>query len=211
MPFMTSWCHGQQKFEGSDLMINRLGYTGEDGFEVSVPAHVATEFTQRLISMEDQDGLPNKMIGLGARDSLRLEAGLCLYGNDISEDVTPIEAMLAWTISKRRKEKGGFLGADTVQKQIAEGVTKKRCGFVVTEGRLPVREGAKLFTEADEQVGVVCSGIPAPSLENKGIGMAYVDVPHQKFKTQLFADQNGKIIPVKVVKMPFVPQKYYKP
>lgn len=146
--------------------------------------------------MEDQDGPLNRMIGLGARDSLRLEAGLCLYGNDISEDVTPIEAMLAWTISKRRKEQGGFLGAEIVQKQIEEGVPRKRCGFMVTEGRLPVREGAKLFTKAEEEVGVVCSGSPAPSLENKGIGMAYVNVPHQKFKTQLFAEQKGKTIPV---------------
>jgi aminomethyltransferase len=136
------------------------------------------------------------MIGLGARDSLRLEAGLCLYGHDINDEVSPIEAMLAWTISKRRKEQGGFLGYDTVLKHINDGVSKKRCGFVVTQGKLPVREGVELFNDKGEKVGAVTSGGPAPSLDNKGIGMAYVDVPYQKFKTDLIAKQRGKDIPV---------------
>ena len=104
----------------------------------------------------------NEMVGLGARDSLRLEAGLCLYGHDINEEVSPIEGALAWTISKRRKEEGGYLGYETVNKYIADGVIKKRCGFVA-EGKLPVREGAEIFNKGTK-VGVVCSGGPSPCL-----------------------------------------------
>lgn len=104
----------------------------------------------------------NEMVGLGARDSLRLEAGLCLYGHDINEEVSPIEGALAWTISKRRKEEGGYLGFENVNKHIAEGVIKKRCGFIAA-GKLPVREGAEIFNKGTK-VGVVCSGGPSPCL-----------------------------------------------
>lgn len=112
------------------------------------------------------------MVGLGARDSLRLEAGLCLYGHDLSEQVSPIEAALQWTISKRRQEQGGYLGSDLVKKHMVEGVVSKRCGFIA-EGKLPVREGAEIFNKG-EKVGTVTSGGPSPCLENKPIGMAYV-------------------------------------
>lgn len=104
-----------------------------------------------------------ELVGLGARDSLRLEAGLCLYGHDINQTVSPVEASLAWTISKRRREEGGFLGYDVVKKHLQEGAPKKRVGFVV-EGKLPVREGTEIFNKKGEKVGVVTSGGPAPSL-----------------------------------------------
>jgi aminomethyltransferase len=149
------------------------------------------------------------MVGLGARDSLRLEAGLCLYGHDINEGTSPIEAALAWTISKRRKEQGGYLGSDIVSKHIAEGVSAKRCGFVA-EGKLPVREGAEIFHE-ERKVGYVTSGGPSPCLNNQGIGMAYVETPLNKLRTQLTAVVRGKQIPITVKKMPFVPARYYKP
>ena len=148
------------------------------------------------------------MVGLGARDSLRLEAGLCLYGHDINENVSPIEGMLAWTISKRRKEEGGYLGSDFVKNHIESGVAKKRCGFIA-EGKLPVREGAEIFNKGTK-VGVVTSGGPSPCLNNLGIGMAYVDSPFNKVKTDLTAIVRGKEIPIKIAKMPFVPNRYYK-
>lgn len=146
-------------------------------------------------------------VGLGARDSLRLEAGLCLYGHELEEDISPIEAMLAWTISKRRKESLGFLGDQLVKKHMTEGVTRKRCGFV--GGGAPVREGTELFLEDGTKVGTVTSGTKGPTI-GKAVGMAYVDVPHQKFKTELIAKVRGKDNKVVVSKMPFVPSNYYK-
>ena len=146
-------------------------------------------------------------VGLGARDSLRLEAGLCLYGHELEEDISPIEAMLAWTISKRRKESFGFLGDHVVKKHIDEGVSKKRCGFI--GDKIPIRKGTELFLPSGEKVGYVTSGTKGPSI-NKAIGMAYVDVPHNKFKTELIAKVRGKDIPVITRKMPFWPSNYYK-
>lgn len=121
------------------------------------------------------------MIGLGARDSLRLEAGLCLYGHDINEYISPIEAALSWTISKRRKESGGYLGSDIVKSHIEKGVLKKRSGFIA-EGKLPVREGAEIFNKGTK-IGVVTSGGPSPCLNMTAIGMAYVDAPFNKLNT----------------------------
>ena len=145
MPFMTA--NLDHKFSGSNLIVSRCGYTGEDGFEVSVPNANAESFMEALLAPTCEEGNQiAECVGLGARDSLRLEAGLCLYGHDISEDVTPVEGMLLWTISKRRREQGGFLGYETVKKHIDDGVSRKRCGFVV-EGKLPVREGAELWTK----------------------------------------------------------------
>jgi aminomethyltransferase len=125
---------------------------------------VIDKFMDELLKVKNPENgsAINEMVGLGARDSLRLEAGLCLYGHDINEEVSPIEGALAWTISKRRKEEGGYLGYETVNKHIADGVIKKRCGFVA-EGKLPVREGAEIFNKGTK-VGVVCSGGPSPCL-----------------------------------------------
>jgi len=136
-----------------------------------------------------------------------LEAGLCLYGHELNEDISPIEAMLAWTISKRRKESFGFLGDHLVKKHLAEGVTKKRCGFI--GDKIPIREGTELFLPDGTKVGMVTSGTKGPSL-NKAIGMAYVDVPHQKFKTELIAKVRGKDNKITVRKMPFYPSNYFK-
>ena len=151
------------------------------------------------------------MVGLGARDSLRLEAGLCLYGHDLNETISPIEGTLAWTISKRRRTDGGFLGYDVVKKHLESGVDRKRVGFIA-EGKLPPREGADLVTRDDKRtkVGVVTSGAPSPSL-GFNIGMAYTDAAHSKLKTELFAVVRGKDIPVTISKMPFLPANYYRP
>ena len=140
MPFMTAMFQNQ-------IIVSRCGYTGEDGFEVSVPNAQAESFMETLLAEKDADGNQiAECVGLGARASLRLEAGLCLYGHDISEEVSPVEGMLLWTISKRRRAEGGFLGYDTVKRHIDEGVSRKRCGFVVNH-KLPVREGAELWTK----------------------------------------------------------------
>ena len=211
LSFMNSLCHGEIKYGGQPIVVSRLGYTGEDGFEVAVPNAVIHQFMENLLKLRkiDSDEALNEMVGLGARDSLRLEAGLCLYGHDISEETSPIDAALAWTISKRRKEQGGFLGFERVAKEIADGVVRKRCGFMA-EGKLPVREGAELSIEG-KVVGIVTSGGPAPSLNNAGVGMAYVDTSFNKLKTKLTATVRGKEIPITVKKMPFVANTYYKP
>lgn len=181
------------KFDGGDLIVSRLGYTGEDGFEVSVPNDKVENFVSKLCAIDDSGKNP-EMVGLGARDSLRLESGLCLYGHDINEDVSPIEAALQWTVSKRRQAEGGFIGYEHVKNHMANGVSKKRCGFIA-EGRLPVREGAEIFKDG-QKVGIVTSGGPAPSLDNQGIGMAYVDVPHNKLRTELVAVVRNKEIKI---------------
>lgn len=146
MPFMSA--SFEHRFDGGKLIISRCGYTGEDGFEVSIPNRNVEHFMEALMepSSEADGSQIAECVGLGARDSLRLEAGLCLYGHDISEEISPIEGMLLWTISKRRREEGGFLGYDIVKKHIDEGVDRKRCGFVV-DGKVPVREGAELWTK----------------------------------------------------------------
>mmetsp|Transcript_13392 Transcript_13392/g.22807 ORF Transcript_13392/g.22807 Transcript_13392/m.22807 type:complete len:135 (-) Transcript_13392:198-602(-) len=133
---------------------------------------------EALWSVKTEDGSQVAVpVGLGARDSLRLEAGLCLYGHELDEDISPIEALLAWTISKRRRESLGFLGSETVKKHMTEGVSKKRCGFIGE--KIPIREGTEVFTTDGAKVGTVTSGTKVPTL-NKAIGMAYVDLPFNK-------------------------------
>ena len=198
------------KFNGNATIVSRCGYTGEDGFEISVQNSDIEAFMEALWAIKDPstgNQIPYP-VGLGARDSLRLEAGLCLYGHELNENISPIEAMLAWTISKRRKEELGFLGADVVKKHMDDGVSRKRCGFI--GDKIPVREGTELFLPGtDTKVGDVCSGTKGPSV-GKAVGMAYVDVPHNKFKTELVAKVRGKDVPVTVRKMPFHPSNYYK-
>lgn len=201
------------KFDSKGVIVSRCGYTGEDGFEISVCNSQIEQFMESLWPIKSEAGeqvcVP---VGLGARDSLRLEAGLCLYGHELDEDISPIEAMLAWTISKRRKQTFGFLGDHLVKQHIAEGVSRKRCGFV--GDKIPIREGTELFLpneegKAGQKVGMVTSGTKGPSI-NKAIGMAYVDVPHNKFKVDLVAVVRGKEQNVKITKMPFWPSNYYK-
>jgi len=154
------------KFGGESLIVTRCGYTGEDGFEVSVPNSQIEAFMESIWKIKDEEGNQVAVpVGLGARDSLRLEAGLCLYGHELSPDRSPIEAMLAWTISKRRKEKLGFLGDQVVKKHISDGVSVKRCGFI--GDKVPIREGTELFLPEDKggaKVGTVTSGTKAPSV-----------------------------------------------
>ena len=188
-------------------IISRSGYTGEDGFEISVPAESAVDVAERLL--EHPDVMP---IGLGARDSLRLEAGLCLYGNDIDTGTTPIEASLEWAIQKSRRaggdRAGGFPGADRILAELANGVARRRVGLR-PEGRAPVRGGARLFADAEGKTpaGTVTSGGFGPSVDGP-IAMGYVDAAHSENGTRLFAEVRGKYLPVTVSALPFVKQTY---
>lgn len=192
---------------GSDCYITRSGYTGEDGFEISIAADEVETFARELLKDER-----TQMIGLGARDTLRLEAGLCLYGNDMDRHTTPVEASLVWSIAKSRRadgdKAGGFLGSDIILEQIANGAGKKRIGFAV-EGKMPVRAGADIIDEAGHIVGRVTSGGYGPTL-GAAVGMGYVDRGYEKVGTSLQALVRGKAVPITVTKMPFVPQRYYR-
>jgi len=193
---------------GVPCLISRSGYTGEDGFEISLPGSAAEAFTRRLLDEPEVEP-----IGLAARDSLRLESGLCLYGNDITADTTPIEASLIWAISKIRRadgeRAGGFPGAERIFEQIkTKAIAQKRVGLR-GQGRAPVREGAELVNGADETIGRVTSGSYGPSAEMP-VAMGYVDAEYAALDTDVFAIVRGKKLPMTVSKMPFVPQRYYR-
>ena len=190
------------RWNGVLLGITRSGYTGEDGYEISVPAAHAEALAEALLAHAEV-----KPIGLGARDSLRLEAGLPLYGHDLSPDITPIEADLAFAISKRRKVEGGFPGAARILDQLLNGAPRKRVGLAV-EGRLPAREGASVWA-GDRQVGTVTSGGFAPSL-GAPIAMAMVETPLAGDGTALEIDVRGKRIAARVVPMPFKQKNYVR-
>jgi glycine cleavage system T protein len=189
-------------WEGRPLGVSRSGYTGEDGFEISVRGEDAAAVAGALCALEEV-----RPIGLGARDSLRLEAGLPLYGHDLSEETDPVSAGLAFAISKRRRAEGGFPGAERILGLLADGAPKARAGFAL-EGRMAAREGAKVFS-GGEEVGVVTSGGFSPTLQHP-IAMAYVDAPHATDGTPLEIEMRGKRLPAKVVPMPFVPHRYYR-
>ncbi|GAJ28370.1 glycine cleavage system aminomethyltransferase GcvT [Acidomonas methanolica] len=188
---------------GIACTLTRSGYTGEDGFEIGVAAEDAERLARALLA--DERVLP---VGLGARDSLRLEAGLCLYGSDLDETTTPIEANLAWAIQKARRaggaREGGYPGAGIVLRQAAEGVSRLRVGLAA-EGRAPVRAHAKLFADqgGTVPVGEVTSGAFGPSV-NAPVAMGYVAAEYSANGTVLFAELRGKFVPVKVAPMPFV-------
>ncbi|KAI8866319.1 aminomethyltransferase precursor [Ramicandelaber brevisporus] len=188
--------------------VTRCGYTGEDGFEISVPTAEADRLAEAILTVNDSIV---KLAGLGARDSLRLEAGLCLYGNDLTEDITPVEAGLTWTIGKSRRDpnaENAFLGAQVVIPQIKGGVSKRRVGLIVSGA--PAREKATIHSAAeDAQIGVVTSGCPSPSLK-KNVAMGYVQNGLHKTGTKLKVSVRGKLQDAEVVKMPFVPAKYHK-
>ncbi|HEV7878586.1 glycine cleavage system aminomethyltransferase GcvT [Bradyrhizobium sp.] len=198
---------GPHRVDGIDCFVSRSGYTGEDGFEISVPADKAEALATALL--DDSDVLP---IGLGARDSLRLEAGLCLYGHDIDATTTPVEAGLAWSIQRSRREAGkrpgGFRGADVILNQFARGVARCRVGLK-PEGRAPVREGARLFADdtSPDAIGVVTSGSFGPSI-NAPVAMGYVPAAHPADGTRLFAEVRGQRLAVRVKDLPFVPHNY---
>jgi aminomethyltransferase len=184
-------------------LVTRSGYTGEDGFEISIPASEAEGFARRLIA--EPEVLP---VGLGARDSLRLEAGLCLYGHDIDETTTPIEADLAWTIGKRRRAEGGFPGAATILRQLAEGTSRKRVG-IRPDGRAPAREDTEIVDDAGNKLGKVTSGGFGPSVGGP-VAMGYVDAANAMEGQALQLLVRGAARPARVVRLPFVPTRYYR-
>ena len=194
---------GAFTLDGMSLWISRSGYTGEDGFEISVDCDHAAALADRLCALDVV-----KPIGLGARDSLRLEAGLPLYGHDLDESVSPVEGDLAFAISKRRRAEGGFAGAERILEELEEGTDRKRVGLAI-DGRQPVREGAELFS-GDRMVGKVTSGGFAPTL-GAPIAMALVKSAFAPLGTALEAEVRGKRIPVTVAAMPFVPHRYHRP
>ena len=204
MKFMDT---GPRKVAGYDCFVSRSGYTGEDGFEISVPAEHAEALVTALL--ENTDVLP---IGLGARDSLRLEAGLCLYGHDIDATTTPVEGALEWSVQKSRRSGGARAGGFPVRKpfsrQFEKGAARRRVGLR-PEGRAPVREGAVLFADATsaEPIGKVTSGGFGPSL-NAPVAMGYLPSQLAATGTQVFAEVRGQRLPLQVAAMPFVPNTY---
>jgi aminomethyltransferase len=193
--------------DGLPCIVSRSGYTGEDGFEISVPADGAEKLATALL--DNPDVLP---IGLGARDSLRLEAGLCLYGHDIDTTTTPVEAALSWSIQKSRRSggarPGGFAGASVILAQLDGGTARLRVGLR-PEGRAPVREGAPLFETAESAapIGTVTSGGFGPSL-NAPVAMGYLPAAQAARDTVVFAEVRGQRLPLRVAAMPFVPNTY---
>lgn len=204
MKFMDA---GPHKVAGLDCFVSRSGYTGEDGFEISVPATHAEHLARTLL--ENPDVMP---IGLGARDSLRLEGGLCLYGHDIDTTTTPVEAALEWSVQKSRRSggarAGGFPGAEKILAHFDNGASRRRVGLR-TEGRAPVREAALLFADATggEPIGKVTSGGFGPSL-NAPVAMGYVPTASSALDTKLFAEVRGQRLPLTVAAMPFVKNTY---
>lgn len=201
MPFMSA---KEVEIDDEWVLASRCGYTGMDGFELSLPQARAENFARWLLGQEEV-----APIGLGARDSLRLEAGLCLYGHDIDETTTPIEAGLNWSISKRRREEGGFPGADIIQKQLEHGPERKLMG-VLPEGRAPVREGAEIENNDGETIGTITSGGFAPTV-NGPIAMGYVAKGYEAPGTRVNLILRGRQIAASIVEMPFVPPSFYRP
>ena len=193
---------GQFDWNGVPLSISRSGYTGEDGFEISVPNDHVAALADALCAHDEV-----KPVGLGARDSLRLEAGLPLYGHDLDDQIDPVQAGLAFAISKRRRVEGGFPGAVRILRNLTDGAPSQRVGFLV-EGRQPVREGAAIFA-GETEIGVMTSGGFAPSVDAP-IAMGYVPIGFAAPGTSLSADVRGKRIPVTVTAMPFIPHTYVR-
>ncbi len=189
-------------FQDQKIYITRSGYTGEDGFEVSLPNELAEKFTKNLI----EGGA--KLIGLGARDTLRLEAGLCLYGHELDKDKTPVEANLKWAISKERITKGNFIGSDIITKQLTDGVRKIRVG-IKPEGRVIAREKTKIFNESDLYIGDITSGTFGPSV-NGPVAMGYVENEFAKKDTKIFLEVRGKKHPASICGLPFYKKSYVK-
>ena len=199
MVFMESVTH---EFGEWPLRITRSGYTGEDGFEISVPAEFAESLADRLCAE-----IEVRPIGLGARDSLRLEAGLPLYGHDITTDTDPVSADLGFALTKKRREQGGWMGHEKVMQVLENGPAQKRVGLAI-DGRMPAREGAPIYS-GDTQVGRITSGGFSPTLE-RPIAMGYVDTALASEGTELEVEVRNKRLPAKVTKLPFVPHRYHR-
>ena len=189
-------------YKDQKIFVARSGYTGEDGFEISIPNDFAEEFTKELLN----NGA--KLIGLGARDTLRLEAGLCLYGHELNTDKTPIEANLKWAISKNRLIDGGFIGSNNIVNQIKEGTNQIRVG-IKPEGRLIAREKTKIFNKEEETIGEVTSGTFGPSV-NGPIAMGFIDKKFAKKETRIFLEVRGKKHPANICGLPFYKKSYAK-
>lgn len=204
LPFMHT---AQLELAGAICHVSRSGYTGEDGYEISVPADRAVALARRLLAQPEV-----APIGLGARDSLRLEAGLCLYGHDIDLTTTPVEAGLAWSIPKTRRpggiRPGGYPGASIIEKQLAEGPARQRVGLRALD-RIPVREGAELQDAAGNTVGRVTSGGFGPSTSTP-VAMGYVTQAHSSIGTRLHTTIRGKPIALEVAALPFLPKRFYR-
>jgi aminomethyltransferase len=193
----------------AEVLVSRAGYTGEDGFEISIPSYATEAVTQFLLDSA-KDEL--RFAGLGARDTLRLEAGMCLYGHDLDDTTTPVEGALSWIIGKDRRANGGFHGDSVILQQLKKkseggGVSRRRIGLVV-EGS-PAREGAEIVNEAGEKIGNVTSGCPSPTLK-KNISMGYIKDGMHKAGTEVSVVVRGKKRKAVITKMPFVPSKYFK-
>jgi aminomethyltransferase len=191
------------RFDGIDCHISRSGYTGEDGFEISCKATRVRAIVERLLSEPTV-----KPIGLGARDSLRLEAGLCLYGHDIDTTTSPVEAALTWSIQKRRREEGGFPGAERVQRELRDGPVRMRVG-IKPDGRAPAREGTAIQSPEGEPIGKVTSGGFSPTL-NGPISMGYVGKEFAAAGTKVALIVRDKPLPAEIVGLPFVPHRYVR-
>jgi len=204
--FMTGMA---AQWQGADLYVTRSGYTGEDGFEISLPAPIAEAFARALLAQPEV-----KPVGLGARNSLRLEAGLCLYGNDIDTQTTPVEAQLNWAIQKVRRNggarAGGFPGAAKILAQLdgSAPLQRVRVGLVGLE-RIPVREHVELHNAEGEKIGEVTSGLLGPSAD-KPVALAYVQAKYTEMGTRLNAMVRGKAVPMEVSPLPFVPNRYHR-
>jgi aminomethyltransferase len=189
--------------EGVTCYATRSGYTGEDGFEISMPGDAAERLTRRLLKEPEV-----KPIGLGARDSLRLEAGLCLHGNDIDQTTTPVEAALAWSIGKRRRGEGGFIGAEVILRQLKEGALRRLVG-VRPEGRAPVRAHAEIQDRSGRRIGEITSGGFGPTA-NGPVAMGYVESASAAPGTDLQVIVRDKALAAKVAPLPFVPHRYHR-
>jgi len=199
LDFMQS---ASASIDGVDTLVTRSGYTGEDGYELSCANAEIEKLAERLLAFDAVEA-----IGLGARDSLRLEAGLCLYGHDIDTTTSPIEAGLIWIIPKpRRSADAGYPGASRIAREIAEGASRRRVG-IRPEGRAIAREGAVILSPDGERIGIVTSGGFGPSAEGP-VAMGYVPPAHAKAGSPLLLEVRGKHHPAQVVKMPFVPHRY---
>lgn len=191
-----------------ECFISRSGYTGEDGFEISIPAADSEAICRALLQQPEVE-----LIGLGARDSLRLESGLCLYGHDITTATTPVEASLIWAISKVRRadgeRAGGFPGANRILEQIAEKNHQARRVGLIGSSRAPIREGTPLTNDKGEKIGEVTSGTFGPTV-GKPVAMGYIDKAHASLETVVFAEVRGKQLPMTVSRMPFIEQQYYR-
>jgi len=200
MPFMTAAMHN---LADTPCLISRSGYTGEDGFEISLPAEAAERLARRLLAEPEV-----KPIGLGARDTLRLEAGLCLYGHDIDGSTTPVEADLGFALSRRRRQGGGFLGDSVILRQLREGAVRKRVGLQ-PEGRAPAREGTEIRDGSGAAIGRITSGGFGPSVD-RPIAMGYVASSHAAIGTSVSLMVRGTPRPARVVPLPFVAHRYYR-